>query len=515
MIEMALYKHAAERRLRESERRFATTLASIGDGVIATDVQGRVTFMNPVSEELTGWSLSEALGKPFQTVFTICHETTRETVKNPIEKVLAESVLVGLANHTILISRSGAESPIDDCAAPIVDDDGKITGAVLVFRDVSRMRQAQKMEAIGQLAGGIAHDFNNMLTVILNYSELLRESAGDEHPWSAYLSEIHRAGIRSSELTSQLLTFCRKQLKEPRLVDVNTAIQNTEQMLKRLVGENVELTLDLTPGLGSARMDEGQLERILVNLAVNARDAIVDQGHFRISTSNVELSHAEFPTLKDGTYRCVSVSDDGHGVSSANLNRIFEPFFTTKEPGKGTGLGLSAVFGIVSQCEGHITCESELGKGTTFRIYLPAAAHGPTTAPSVAKSPLLTGQETILLVEDEEALRKLSRHILTTYGYKVLEAENGANAIEVAKRHSSEIDIVVTDVIMPVMGARRMLQELKQHLRGMKVLFISGYGDETLPQDVAGFSKPAFLQKPFTISELTAAVRRVLDDSST
>jgi two-component system, cell cycle sensor histidine kinase and response regulator CckA len=522
MIEMALYKHAAERRLRESERRFATTLASIGDGVIATDILGRVTFMNPVSEELTGWRQSDALGKPLQTVFTICNETTRKTVSNPIERVLAEGVVVGLANHTILIGRSGEEYPIDDCAAPIVDDDGTMTGAVLVFRDVSKarlvevqMRNAQKMEAIGQLAGGIAHDFNNMLTIILNYSEILLESTGNEQPWSSYVSEIRRAGIRSSELTSQLMTFCRKQLKEPKPVDLNNTIQNTEQMLMRLVGANVKLTIDLTPGLGSARMDQGQLERILVNLAVNARDAITDQGNFKISTSNVELSHADFPTLKSGIYRCVAFSDDGHGISPAHLNRIFEPFFTTKEPGKGTGLGLSAVFGIVSQCDGHITCESELGKGTTFRLYLPAASDAPVTEPSSPKTPLMAGHETILLVEDEEAVRSLSRQILTTCGYKVLEAENGLNAIDVAKRHSSEIALVVTDVIMPGMGARPMLQELKQHLPGIKVLFISGYGDETLPQDLVGFSKPAFLQKPFSVSELTAAVRRILDDLPT
>jgi two-component system, cell cycle sensor histidine kinase and response regulator CckA len=522
VIEMALYKHAAERRLRESERRFATTLASIGDAVIATDISGRVTFMNSVSEKLTGWHLSDALGKPLQTVFTICNETTRETATNPIERVLAEGVVVGLANHTILIGRSGEEYPIDDSAAPIVDDDGTMTGAVLVFRDISKarqvevqMRNAQRMEAIGQLAGGIVHDFNNMLTVILNYSEILQHLAGKEHPWSSYLSEIHRAGVRSSELTSQLMTFCRKQLKEPRPVDLNNAILNTEEMLKRLIGANVKLTIDLTPGLGSARMDQGQLERILVNLAMNARDAIADQGNFKISTSNVELPHADFPTLKGGTYRCVTVSDDGHGISPANLNRIFEPFFTTKEPGKGTGLGLSAVFGIVGQCEGDITCESELGKGTTFRIYLPAASDVSVIEPSSAKTPLMTGQETILLVEDEEAVRSLSRQILTSSGYRVLEAEDGERAIDVAKRHSHEIDLVVTDVIMPGLGARRMLQELKQHLPGMKVLFISGYGDETLPQDLVGFSTPAFLQKPFSVSELTIAVRRVLDDLPT
>ena len=519
VIEMALYKHGAERKLRESERRFATTLASIGEGVIATDSAGCVTFMNSVAKKLTGWSAAEAQGAALTTVFNICNESTRLTVANPVERVLAEGIVVGLANHTILVNRDGTEAPIDDCAAPIFDDDGRMTGAVLVFRDVTQarqievhMRHAQKMEAVGQLAGGIAHDFNNMLTVILNYSEILLDSAGADHPWRQYFTEIHRAGERSSELTSQLLTFCRKQLMEPRSIDLNSAILNMEQMLRRLVGENVELTAKVTPNLGSVRMDPGQIERILVNLTVNARDAISDEGRLLIETSNIELSASQFPSLNSGTYRCLKVSDNGHGIAAVHKDRIFEPFFTTKEPGKGTGLGLAAVFGIVSQCHGHIECDSEVGQGTTFRIYLPAVSETPVAEPTPTRMPLPRGSETVLLVEDEAAVRSLSHHILKSCGYRVLEAENGACAIEVARLHAGEIDIVVTDVIMPVMGARKMLQKLQEYLPKMKVLLLSGYGDESLSRDVAEFSKSLFLQKPFSVSELTKAVRSILDD---
>ena len=516
-IEMALYKHTAERKLRESERRYATTLASIGDAVIATDVNGCVTFMNPVAEKLTGWPIKEAEGIPLTTVFSICNETTRLTVANPVERVLREGVVVGLANHTILVNRDGTEAPIDDCAAPIHDDDGQMTGAVLVFRDMTlahkvemHMRHAQKMEAVGQLAGGIVHDFNNMLTVILNYSEMLLESAEPDHPWQHYFREIHQAGERSAELTSQLLTFCRKQLMEPRSIDINASVLSTEQMLKRLIGENIELIVRVTLGIGSVRMDPGQIERILVNLAVNARDAISGQGQLVIETSKVEFTTAQYPVPASGPYCCIQVSDNGHGIAAAHKSRIFEPFFTTKEPGKGTGLGLAAVFGIVSQCDGHIECVSEVGRGTSFRIYLPATPETPV-AQTPTKISLPKGTETILLVEDEVSVRFLSRRILETCGYKVLEAENGAAAIEVAKRHAAEIDIVVTDVIMPIMGARTMLQNLKPYLPDMKVLLLSGYGDESLSHEVAEFSKSRFLQKPFSISELATAVRWILD----
>ncbi len=521
VIEMALYKHEAERKLRESERRYATTLASIGDGVIATDKYGVVTFLNKVAENLTGWSLVDAMGAPLNQVFNICNEVTRQPVANPVAKVLAEGVIIGLANHTILVNRKGTEVPIDDCASPIIDEQGKLTGAVLVFRDVTHtrqveqhMRHAQKMEAVGQLAGGIAHDFNNMLTVILNYSEMLADSAGPNHPWSRYLHEIYQAGKRSADLTSQLLTFCRKQLVEPRAIDLNEAVIKTQKMLQRLIGENIELSVALDPDLGCVRMDAGQIERILVNLAINARDAMPNQGKLRIETSNVTITSSQLPTLPEGIYRCLTVCDTGHGIPASYQDRIFEPFFTTKEPGKGTGLGLAAVYGIVKRCGGDVTFHSEVDVGTTFRIYLPAASEAMPIEQSSKKMELSRGSETILLVEDEASVREVSRQILTSCGYTVIEAENGARAVQIAKSVPGRIDLIVTDIIMPVMSARVMLNELRELVPNLKVLFLSGYGDESLAGEVAEFALAMFLQKPFNITELTTSVRWVLDGRS-
>jgi len=521
IIEMAIYKHQADKRLRESERRYATTLSSIGDAVIATDREGRITFMNPVAQDLTGWPMADASGLDLKAVFQICNEDTRAVVASPVERVLAEGVVVGLANHTRLISRDGREVPIDDCAAPILDDDGALTGAVLVFRDVSEsrrvdehLRHAQKMEAVGQLAGGISHDFNNMLTIILNYSEILLNAAGPDHPWYNFLSEIHRAGERSSDLTRQLLMFCRRQMFEPRVVDLNESVLRTEQMLRRLIGEHIELQVRLQPDLGTVKMDPGQIERILVNLAVNARDAISEQGSILIETFNVELRPQQIPHLTAGTYRCLRVTDSGQGIASIHRNRVFEPFFTTKEPGKGTGLGLASVYGIVQQGGGHVEFETEIGRGTSFTVYLPVAGEAHTVDPAFSRMQLPQGSETILLVEDESAVRSLSRHLLSTCGYHVLEAENGADAILVARRHAGTIDLVVTDVVMPVMGARHMLQHIEPYLRGKKVIFLSGYSDESLLPELGALFTTSFIQKPFTFAELATTVRRMLDHGS-
>lgn len=519
VIEMALYKYAAERKLRESERRYATTLSSIGDAVIATDPNGRVTFMNAVAEQLTGWTLRDASEASLKTVFNICNETTRAVVENPIDRVLAEGIVVGLANHTILIRRDAREFPIDDCAAPILDDNGNLTGAVLVFRDVSEarrlnehMRHSQKMEALGQLAGGIAHDFNNMLTIILNYSELLLNTAGIDHPWSTFLTEIHRAGMRSADLTRQLLTFCRRQLVEPQIVDLNDAVLRTEQMLRRIIGEHIELIVRLEKDLGNVRMDPGQLERILVNLCINARDAMGAQGNLLIESFNVTVGIDEIPGLAAGMYRCLRVKDNGPGIPAAIRARIFEPFFTTKPPGKGTGLGLSSVYGIVQQCGGCITLDSDAGAGATFVVYLPAATGAAVTEQQLGTLPFPGGTETILLVEDESTVRKLSQHILRSCGYTVLEAENGAEAIEIARQHAGQIDLVVTDIVMPIMGARRMLQVIQPYVNNNKVILLSGYSDEDHITDPDSPLEATFIQKPFTIAELTTTVRRVLDD---
>ena len=326
VIEMALYKHQAERKLQLSERRYATTLASIGDAVISTDELGRICFMNPVAESLTGWKIDDGKNLPLTNVFEIINEETRETVDNPVDRVLAEGTQVGLANHTILVRRDGKEIPIDDCAAPILDDSGKVTGAVLVFRDISetrriedQLRQSQKMDAIGQLAGGIAHDFNNMLTVILNYCQYLQEQAGPNHAWSNQINEIRRAAERSADLTKQLLVFCRKQFVRPTIVDLNEMVKQNEQMLRRLISERIELKIKLQPNAGSIVADQNELHQILINLVVNASDAIYEQGTIEIETDNVIVAPNQFPNIVAGVYNVLRVRDNGHGIASKFL----------------------------------------------------------------------------------------------------------------------------------------------------------------------------------------------------
>lgn len=520
VIEMALYKHRADRKLRESEQRYATTLSSIGDAVIATDKIGRVTFMNSVAETLTGWQFSDAQSVPLKTVFNICNETTRATVENPVDRVLEEGIVVGLANHTILIGRDGAERPIDDCGAPIRDADGQLTGAVLVFRDVSQvrhvedqLRHAQKMEAIGQLAAGIAHDFNNMLTVILNYTSLLMDSAGKDHPWRGFLDEIHGAGQRSAQLTRHLLTFCRQQPVQTQILDVNDAVQRYEKLLRRLIRENVEIQLRLQPDVGNINIDPGQLEQILINLSLNARDAMPGQGRLIIETASVEIATGEHPNLVPGRYCMLRVIDNGEGISPALRHRVFEPFFTTKEPGKGTGLGLATVYGIVQQNGGHIDFDSRVGQGTTFTIHLPTVSTLVQTQKSPDSLNLPRGTETILLVEDEASVRLLSQRILSQCGYTVIEASNGVAALEIAKLRGGDIDIVVTDVVMPVMGAKEMVRQIGAFLPQPKVLLMSGYSEEDMIDDVSGVVAAGYLSKPFTSTELAVAIRRILDET--
>ena len=518
VIEIAIYKHEAEKKLRASERRFATTLASIGDGVIATDQLGKVTFLNAVAENLTGWKSEEAQGIALPTVFRICNEETRKTVVNPVERVLESGMVVGLANHTILIRRDGHETPIDDCAAPIHDDHGKTTGAVLVFRDISesrrieeQLRQSQKMEALGQLAGGVAHDFNNMLTVILNYTDILLNSAGSDHPWKHFLTEIRRAGERSADLTRRLLSLCQKRLITPKIQDLNEVILQTKPMLQRLIGANIQLETQLETDLGTVLSDAGQLEQILMNLVINGRDAISGQGKILIETRNEFIEPEPVFNLNPGIYRMLRVTDNGQGIPDAIVDRIFEPFFTTKELGAGTGLGLSTIYGVVQQCRGSIRVQSKIGTGTAFTIHLPSVATPVIVEESIVPSEIPKGTETLLLVEDEASIRDLSKQFLASCGYTILEAENGEQALRVARDFSGSIDIVVTDVMMPVMDGPGMIDRMKADFPNLSVIYVSGYSNRDLQMETTGSTTSAYLSKPFKLSELAQTVRNVLD----
>ena len=376
-----------------------------------------------------------------------------------------------------------------------------------------RLRQAHKMEAIGQLAGGVAHDFNNLLTVINGYADILRGqlAAGSEAGESVHA--ILEAGQRAAALTGQLLAFSRKAMVQPRLVDLNEVVDSAARMLRRLIGERVTLTTRLQPGLPPVRIDPGQIEQVVMNLAVNARDAMPDGGTLLVETT--ELLLPTMITTETGEFRAghavqLTVSDTGQGMTEDVRARVFEPFFTTKGVGKGTGLGLATVYGIIRQAGGHVEVTSAPGHGATFRVLLPAAsAEERPEAESLA--PVGPGSETVLLVEDEEAVRRLALVALERRGYRVLAAGSAAEAMALATGHQGPLHLLLTDVVMPDMGGRQLAEALTARRPGLKVLFMSGYTDDTVLRDGLASADRSFLQKPFSVAALGRRVREVLD----
>ena len=378
-----------------------------------------------------------------------------------------------------------------------------------------QLRQAQKMEAIGQLTGGIAHDFNNMLTVIIGYSELMLQRLKADDPLRSEVEQVKEAGVRASLLTRQLLAFSRKQVLQPRVLDLNAVLTNMDRMLQRLIGEDIDLVTVPAPGLGRVLADPGQIEQVIMNLAVNARDAMPQGGKLTTETANVELDEAyarQHGPVQPGPYVMLAVSDTGCGMDAETQARIFEPFFTTKEVGKGTGLGLSTVYGIVKQSSGDIWVYSEPGRGTTFKIYLPWVEGAvDTVEPGVAPARDVRGSETILLVEDDVGIRRLVRQVLAERGYWVLEAIHGTHAIQISEQHTVPIHLLVTDVVMPGMSGRELAEHLKPSRPNMKVLFMSGYTDKAIVHHGELDPGTAYLQKPFTPDALAREVREVLD----
>lgn len=666
-------EEAAQRLLSQRERDLAVTLDGIGDGVIATDVRGRIVRMNPVAEKLTGWPSNEARGKEVAQVFSTFNEHTHEPGESSVTRVLRDGVAVTLPNETVLVARDGTQRAIADSSAPIRDADGSIRGMVLVFRDqteerkaqralresearfrhlaesgiigivvsdtlgnileandaflkivgysredlaagavrwvemtpkewheldraairdleatgVARarekeyfrkdgsrvpvlvgvamleapralafvldlseqkrteqigaqavalaeresthreqaeaalrkteehLRQAQKMEAIGRLAGGIAHDFNNLLSVILSYSQLLLGELGPADPLRADINEIARAGARAGELTHQLLAFSRRQLLKPRVVSPNDVISGMAAMLRRLVGEDIDMVFIPGTDVGQVFVDPGQLEQVLLNLVVNARDAMPRGGTLTIETTSVEIDAqraAEQLDLGVGRYVRVSVADTGTGMDVATQARVFEPFFTTKPTGKGTGLGLSTAFGIVKQSGGHIHVESEAGRGTIFRIYLPRTDATPANVEEARVSaPSLRGTETVLVVDDDEQVRRVAVAILRKQGYRVVEAATAGDALLICEQLEGRLDLLVTDVVMPRMSGRQLWERLSPLRPEMKVLFMSGYADEAIVDYGVLSSELAFVQKPLVVATFLGKVRNVLD----
>jgi PAS domain S-box-containing protein len=760
----ALYQ--AESALRNAEKEYKTILYSIGDGVITTDMNGRIRQMNPVAEQLTGWAEADAKGRPTEAVFRIISEATGETVDSPVQKVLEKGLIVGLANHTLLIAKDGTQTPIADSGAPIRDETPDTTGVVLVFRDQvkerfaeaslrqektfsdttinslpgifylfneeghflkwnknfevvsgysseemekmhpldffsgeekkrieetiqealikgesyveanfiskeggsaphyftcyrfisdnkpylvgmgidiserkktetklltlsahqqallsaipdiimqvdinkvytwanqpgydffgkdvigkgadfyfegdqpvydmvqplfngneniiyleswqrrkdgqkrllawwcrvlkdrqgnatgalstarditdhrtmeDQLRQAQKMESVGRLAGGVAHDFNNMLMVIITYTEMVIEQVDSAQPIFKDLQEILNAAKRSVNLTRQLLAFARKQTISPVVLDVNDTISSMFKLLRQLIGENIDLAWQPGLDIWPVKMDPSQIDQILANLLVNAKDAIGGVGSITIETDNVEFDDAYCARnmgFVPGKYVMIAVSDTGAGMERQTLDHLFEPFFTTKEIGKGTGLGLATVYGIVKQNNGFINVYSEPGDGTVFKIYFPRTEDGLAEIPAAKAGKNLRGNETVMIVEDEESILNLGASILKQYGYTVISAKSPDDALALAKQFDGEIHLLVTDVVMPRMHGKELMEKLRDTRPGIKSIFMSGYTANAIAHHGVLESGVQFLQKPFSVKALAQKVREVLD----
>jgi PAS domain S-box-containing protein len=481
----------------------------------------QIDFVSDYVETMLGYSVEEWLRTPGFWL-SIIHPEDREWSARAVAASLARG---GQATMEFRwIAKDGRALWVESHYAVISDDEGRPVGLRGVTIDISdrktleeQLRQSQKMEAIGQLAGGIAHDFNNLLTVITGYSELSIKRLQSDDPLRRSLEEIKKAGDRAASLTRQLLAFSRKQVLQLKFLDLNEVVSDMEKMLRRLIGENIELRTALDQQLGSIKADPGQIEQVIMNLAVNARDAMPGGGKLTIETQNVYVDEQyarKHLAVSPGPYVMVAVSDTGAGMDDQTQKHIFEPFFTTKEVGRGTGLGLSTVYGIVRQSAGNIWVYSEVGRGTTFKIYLPRAeeeAQGYKR--SVATEEALRGTETILLAEDEETLRKLAREVLEMYGYQVMESANGGAALLFCERHKGPIHLLLTDVIMPEMSGRELAIRLAGLRPEMKTLYMSGYTDTAIVHQGVLNEGENFIQKPFSPEALAQKVREVLDKS--
>jgi PAS domain S-box-containing protein len=511
-------KIQAEEELAKSLSLLTATLESTADGILVVNNEGKIVNLNQKFVDM--WSIPS------------------DIIQSRDDEKALNFVLSQLKQPELFVQKVKElySSPEQNSFDTLEFKDGKIferysqpqrlagnsVGRVWSFRDITErrhleesLRQSQKMEAIGQLAGGVAHDFNNILTVIMGYGDFLSDKIPKDDPMHNDLTEIKRASERAASLTHQLLAFSRKQVLSPKILDLNTVVGNLEKMLGRLIGEDIDLAFFPGKDLYQVWADQGQIEQVLMNLVVNARDAMPAGGKITIETANVELDEIYARThgqVRPGPHAVLILSDTGTGMDQETQSRVFEPFFTTKEVGKGTGLGLATVYGIIKQSGGNIWVYSELGKGTTFKIYLPQIDQNevPNARPDLSDESL-TGTETILLVEDESSLRDLAFAILVKRGYTVLEASNGEDAILACAKYNDPIHLLLTDVVMPLMNGRELAEKLQPRRPDMKVLFMSGYTDEAIVRHGVLDSANAFLQKPFTPESLAKKVREILN----
>jgi two-component system, cell cycle sensor histidine kinase and response regulator CckA len=507
----------ARRRAAAERARLNSAVEQAAEAIMMTKRDGTIVYVNPAWQRLTGHSSTDVLGRTPRLL--------RADVQNPrVYSDLWETILDGRVWRGELTNRhkDGSLYTWEETITPVRDESGRITEFIAFGQDTSarrdleaRLRQSQKMEAVGRLAGGVAHDFNNLLTVITGYSERLLTGLADDDPLRKGAEAIKRSADRAASLTQQLLAFSRRQILAPKVLDLNHVVTNMNKLLRRLIGEDVELVTRPAADLGRIKADPNQIEQVIMNLAVNSRDAMPQGGTLTIETSNVLLDKAfaaQYLGLQPGPYVVLTVTDTGCGMDQETQSHLFEPFFTTKEQGKGTGLGLSTTYGIVKQSGGYIWAESEVGRGTTFRIYLPRideVTESPAPAPEARTAPL--GSETILLVEDEEAVRHLLRDILLRYGYTVLEAENGPQAIAVCRAHSEPIHLVITDMVMPQMSGWEVADAVSALRPKARLIYMSGYIEHVVVEQRVLESGVAFLGKPFTPETLGRKVREVLD----
>ena len=511
-------------RLRDSGHRYRALIERSADAMALLDREGRALWVSAAAEHILGHRPERLIG---HLAVTVVHSQDRPRLAGALRQLLAapESVIsLEIRAHR----RDGTPLWLEAVLSNLLGEPA--VGAIVVnFRDISdrkrgesekaqlteQVLQSQKMEALGRLAGGVAHDFNNLLTAILGYAELIRDGLGPEHPLAQEADELTAAGKRATALTGQLLTFSRRQIIEPRLVDLNLTLQHSQNLLARLLGEDIELSLSLAPDLWRTQVDPTQIDQILMNLAANARAAMPGGGRLSIETANVlhERNWRDVDAdVKAGEFVMLAATDTGSGMSHETGARIFEPFFTTKE--QGTGLGLATVYGIAKQHGGGIGFSSEPGVGTTFRLYFPrGAGEAPDTPAAPTHEALARGTETVLLVEDEASVRSLVRTMLEMLGYAVVTAARGEEALALVRTAAEEIDLLVTDVVMPGMNGRELFEKLHAVQPTMKCLFVSGYTRDVVARHGVLEEGINLLLKPFSITELATRVRAVLDDS--
>lgn len=501
----------------DATRLQSAALNAAANAVVITDRHGTIVWANPAFTTLTGYEAGEAVGRnPRDLLKSGQHEG--EFYRDMWETLLAGEVWSGEVTNR---RKDGSHYLEDQTITPVRDSAGDITHFIAIKRDLTRQRQleeqfvqAQKMESVGRMAAGLAHDFNNVLTVVRGTADLLGLGLPPRDARQADVDQIRRAADRAAALTRQLLAVSRKQILQPVVVDLSQLVRDMTDMLRRMVGEDIELGLRVPERLGRIKADPSQLEQVLMNLAANARDAMPDGGHLAIELRDVEVPAGEASEdlgVAPGTYVLMTVADDGPGMDDETRARAFEPFFTTRSPAHNSGLGLATVYGIVKQSGGYVTLSSRLGEGTTFRLYWPRVEAPVAAAVTAPVTSVATGSETLVLVEDQAALRELGERVLCGAGYRVLPAAGGEEALRLLEQHRGQVDLMITDVVMPGMSGPQLSMHVAREHPTVRVLFMSGYTDDGALRDGLADHTAHFIAKPYTVQDLTQKVRQVLD----